>query len=637
MDADITEAVGAPAARGGRRGPYAALRDRLTAPTRFEGVFPPALRRLGVIWVCVTVPLITVASTFVHDQASYIFVFVFLASGCFTTPALVVAWPSVRWAPEQDRGAFRLWYLALGLTYLTGVAMLAGLVDPSATANALGLPLVAVIAALFTVGVVRLVRNRSGHRALSIDVIEAAMSLVAVVSPCVLVWGDSVLGADAAWFAVPAALATIALVSGAYWTLVLLVRMGPGAGPREICHVTLTVLGVADAGAQVAQGVSGFTLPAPPLIALHATCMAMLLLIPLHQPRTVLRGLDRLPPQAQVRGGGLAALLTLAGLPVLLVATAWQADRKPWATSYSLGVVTLLLVLAALRHLATVRETRRLYARVERASDERRELLARMMQRADDDRHRVAAQLHEQAVSAYASFVSFIQACGAPGPTASSSPLAGASAVVRDDLARHADSLRHLMLAIQPLESGRTGSETLAAPIQAYVYSLYDDRRAPRLTVDIADGLVLDWITETIVLRIVQEAVRNVWRHSGAAAVDVSIGMGARGVEVRVTDDGVGFDPAASLFESGIAAMRSFAAVMEGDLRVDSAPGAGTTVMARLGAVGNGQARRNPNPSLPADDGDELDVDDDLPDDIEPGQAEPRPLLRLVQGRGVSR
>src|SRR6185503_19074676 len=96
--------------------------------------------------------------------------------------------------------------------------------------------------------------------------------------------------------------------------------------------------------------------------------------------------------------------------PVLLVVTLALQDERPWATGFSLGVVAVLLVLAALRQLAAVRETQRIYTQVERAATDRRDLLVRMMRRSDDDRHRVAAQLHEQAISAYATFVSFLQA-----------------------------------------------------------------------------------------------------------------------------------------------------------------------------------------------------------------------------------
>jgi signal transduction histidine kinase len=578
----------------GRLGTLDRVQRALSTPSRFDGAFSPLVRRLGLIYVCVAVPFVTVLSIGVHGQRDYLFAFVFFASGAFTTPALVVASIGLRRAPLADRRWFELWFLGLVLTYATGVGILIGLPTRWHAANRAGGPIVALIASLFIMTCVGMVRERSGRRALTVDVLEAAMALVVIVAPCALVWGDRVLDAEASWFAMPAALALVAVVAGAYWTIVLLVRLGPEAGMLEASGVVLTLVGGADAAAQLAQGIAGFVLPAPPLIAVHATCMAMLFLLPLHLPRTASTGgLDRLPPQAQVRGGGLVALVTLVGVPVLLATTAWTAHRTSWATPFALGALAVLLVLGALRHLASVRETRRLYAQVEKASDERRALLARVMERADEDRHRVAAQLHEQAVSAYASFVSFIQACGpgGPGGPRPGGPLNGASTLVRDDLARHADSLRQLMLAIQPLESSDRGSPTLAAPIHAYLDNLYGDRRAPRLTVRVQDGLVLDWITETIALRIVQEAVRNVWRHSGAHRVEVSIATvrdetaAVDPIEVRVADDGVGFHPAATLFESGIAAMREFAAVLGGSATVTSAPGAGTIVTARLGGA----------------------------------------------------
>ncbi|HEY8523607.1 MAG TPA: ATP-binding protein [Acidimicrobiales bacterium] len=543
-------------------------------------------------------------SAWASGPRAYILVFVILASGSFTTPALVVTAMGLRRVPESDRIWARSWFAGLVLTYAAGLAMLAGLATGWRLGNAFGGPLVMVISGLYITTIMGMVRSRSGRLAMTVDVLEGAMALVVVIAPCVLLWGETVLHAEADWFVIPAALALIAVVVGAYWSIVLYVRMGPGAGVIGPLGVVLTLVGSVDAAAHVAQGVSGFTLPAPPLIALHAVCMAMLLLVPLHLPRRQSSGLDRLPPQAQVRGGGLVALLTLVGVPLLLAAVAFTPADQGWAVPFALGAMGLLLVLGALRHLASVRETRRLYQQVERASAERRALLARLLRRADEDRHRVAAQLHEQAVSAYASFVSFLQACGpngqagatgadqhqhpAAGPGGIPSPLANASTLVRDDLARHADSLRHLMLAIQPLESegaGEGGSDSLAAPIHAYLDSLYGDRRAPRLTVEVQDGVVLDWMTETIALRIIQEAVRNVWRHSEADNVDVWIGQVDGAVELRITDDGVGFDPDAALFESGIGAMRSFAAVLGGRAAVTSAPGEGTTVTARLGAA----------------------------------------------------
>ena len=227
------------------------------------------------------------------------------------------------------------------------------------------------------------------------------------------------------------------------------------------------------------------------------------------------------------------------------------------------------------------------------------------MQRTDEDRHRVAAQLHEQAVSAYASFVSFVQAHA--GGAVGGGGVGGASVQVRGDLRDQAESLRQLMLAVRPLEVDRPRSTSLATPVRAYVDGLYRDRPPPALQVTVADDVVLDWTTETLVLRITQEAVRNVWRHSRAGRIDVEVRGDGPAVEVCVTDDGVGFAPEAVLFESGIAAIRGFAALGQGSLRIESRPGEGTRVVARLGDVpvppataGVGAAGDGPSPPTPA-------------------------------------
>jgi signal transduction histidine kinase len=562
--------------------------------------FSPRVRRIGVLYVCVTLPLVALAGTMVHGQTSYIRAWVYLASGIYTTPALVVTWLTLRRVDQGNRGRWTMWFLGLILTYTTGLGMLAGLATHSGKANSTGAPVVALVVLLFVAVLIGLVRSCSGRRALSVDLAEWAMSLVALAAPAALLWGDDIVSSDHDWWTVPAALATLGALSGFYWVTVLYMRLRPERTVQELTvlriGIALAVIGVVDGAAQVAQGLSDFTLPSPPLVALQAGCMSGLLLVPLFLPVQLSPGYHRLPPQAQVRGAGLAPVMTLVSLPVLLVATLAVRDQHRWATAFSLAVVALLLVIAVLRHLAAVHETRALYALVEKASDERRDLLAKVIQRMNDDRHAVAAQLHEQAMSAYATFVSFMTS-RSPVDHGSPTAMASASNLLRDDLARQAESLRQLMLAIRPMAMERSRSESLRAPIQAYVDSLYGDNPAPRLDVSVDDNLMLDWITETIVSRIVQEALRNVWRHSSATYVTVSIQAAGDLVEVRVQDDGLGFDPDTNLFESGIAAMRSFAAFGNGTLEVESAPGGGTTVLARLGE--EPPARPEPAPKVP--------------------------------------
>jgi signal transduction histidine kinase len=566
-----------------------------------EGVFSPRWRRVAVLYVCLTLPLVGLIGSQADNQETYIRIFV-TGGGLYATPGLLVAWLTMRRVSAGDRWRWRLWFAGLVVTYLIGQALVVGTHTDWWPANPLGLP-ATVVSTLLLLGVVMgLVRTRSGRLALSVDVTECAMVMVVLTAPAVLLWADDVTSAADSWYTVPAAMATLGSLVGFYWTAVLYMRLRPrrstgadddgGDEPRpervplELTVVriglALTFLGTVDGAAQVAQGVSGFTLPSVPLMAVHGMCLSMVLLFPVFLPRQISSGYHRLPPQAQVRGAGLAPLLTLAGLPVLFLVTVVEWDRRAWVPLFTLGVVGLLAFLAVVRQLVGVHETRRLYAQVEKASDDRRDLLARLIQQMSNDRHSVAAQLHEQAMSAYATFVSFVTARSS-ADLWSPDAMTGASGLLGDDLAKQAESLRQLMLAIRPMAMERSASDSLGPPIQAYLDSLYGDAPTPALDVAVDEDVVLDWITETIVSRIVQESIHNIWRHSSARHVTVTIGAVDGQVEVRVRDDGAGFDPTANLFESGIAAMRSFAAFTNGSLHIESRPGAGTTVVARLG------------------------------------------------------
>jgi signal transduction histidine kinase len=534
----------------------------------------------------VTLPVVAVVAVFATTPGRYIVVYALVASGLYTTPALLHTWLAARRAPRPDDVVWWMWLAALVLMYGMGCGMILGVATGVRAGTVAGAAAVAVISLLLMGAVVTMVRSRSGGRAMSVDLVESLMSVIVIVAPLALVFGPRVLDAEAPWYAIPAAIAVPCSVFGVYWAALLYLRLAGDSGAIATIGVALAVLGLINSIGQTAQGITGFALPAVPLLVLQALCMCLLSLIPLYVPDRISPGLDRLPPQGQVRGAWLPAALVLVGLPVLLVTTLALHHTESWATNYSLGVVVVLLVLAALRQLAAVRETRRLYHRLETVNDTRRELLAQVMQHSDDDRHRVAAQLHEQAVSAYATFVSFMQTSALVG-AGTRAPMAGASALVRDELGKQAESLRQLMLAVQPLAADgwdQRPSRGLTAAIRAYVDSLYGDRKVPCLTVDVDGALVLDWSTEAIVLRIVQEAVSNVRRHSRASHVVVTIRADGAVVEVQVADDGRGFDVGATLFESGIEVMRSCAGLADGSLAIDSAPGRGTRVTARLGS-----------------------------------------------------
>jgi signal transduction histidine kinase len=80
------------------------------------------------------------------------------------------------------------------------------------------------------------------------------------------------------------------------------------------------------------------------------------------------------------------------------------------------------------------------------------------------------------------------------------------------------------------------------------------------------------------ILRVAQEALANVGRHARAGSVLVSLGSVHGQVELRIQDDGAGFDPNHSDRGQGIANMRARAEEFGGKFYLASGPGNGTSV-----------------------------------------------------------
>ena len=85
---------------------------------------------------------------------------------------------------------------------------------------------------------------------------------------------------------------------------------------------------------------------------------------------------------------------------------------------------------------------------------------------------------------------------------------------------------------------------------------------------------------ETAIYRIVQEALTNATKHGHAGRAIVEIHEHEDTVHVEVRDDGIGFDASTDTSGFGLLGMRERVELLDGTLRVDSAPGAGTTVSA---------------------------------------------------------
>ncbi|MGB2583080.1 MAG: PAS domain S-box protein [Dehalococcoidia bacterium] len=90
---------------------------------------------------------------------------------------------------------------------------------------------------------------------------------------------------------------------------------------------------------------------------------------------------------------------------------------------------------------------------------------------------------------------------------------------------------------------------------------------------------------ELVLFRIVQEALRNVWRHSQATSAQVLVEFQDGKTMITVKDNGKGFQlqsPMGDLTKTGklgLAGMKERARLLGGSLKVESEPGKGTTVI----------------------------------------------------------
>jgi|SRR6185503_7235761 len=87
---------------------------------------------------------------------------------------------------------------------------------------------------------------------------------------------------------------------------------------------------------------------------------------------------------------------------------------------------------------------------------------------------------------------------------------------------------------------------------------------------------------EDNLLRICEEAVANAAKHAHPTQVDVSLAFDAKSVQLRVRDNGCGFDPTrAGVLKNGhfgLLGIKERVAALFGTLSVDSGPGRGTSL-----------------------------------------------------------
>jgi signal transduction histidine kinase len=139
---------------------------------------------------------------------------------------------------------------------------------------------------------------------------------------------------------------------------------------------------------------------------------------------------------------------------------------------------------------------------------------------------------------------------------------------------RNASVVRNISLLLRPTMLDDLGL------IPALKWLAREVSRTGTMAVEVIADSFTDDIPEehrTCVFRVVQEALRNATRHSGALQTRVFVQEENGWLRLSIQDDGKGFAPS---FETGLGILGMQERVMNlaGTMKLDSTPGRGTTI-----------------------------------------------------------
>ena len=294
-----------------------------------------------------------------------------------------------------------------------------------------------------------------------------------------------------------------------------------------------------------------------------------------------LTGVTPLPPPSVLpRSQAVAgAPLHIAGKVIGVVSVA--SDRPGHFTEEDLE----LLLLVADR-VAPAIERARLVETAHAAHERLGALSRRLLMAQEEERRRLAGELHDelgQVLTAVKINLESLERLSSAPPV--SAHLGDAIASVDHAM----QTVRDLALDLRPSVLDDLG---LPAALRSHLDRVARDARLEaHLSIDAVPHLATE--LETACFRVAQEALTNIARHARASQVWLDLHLVAGGLELRVRDDGAGFDaPAArrralSGASMGILGMEERVSLLGGELELVTRPGAGTEVRARFPMIRN--------------------------------------------------
>ncbi len=216
---------------------------------------------------------------------------------------------------------------------------------------------------------------------------------------------------------------------------------------------------------------------------------------------------------------------------------------------------------------------------IEQAESMHRLLLEHELSAQEEERRRIARELHDEAGQLLTALLVGLRALEDARKLAD---VKVQGRRLREITAHAIDEVGRLARGLHPTVLDDHG---LAFALSRYVTEYSKTHNiAANLTLDELDARDLSPAVQIALYRILQEALTNVARHSGAESVSIRFARLGAALEIAVIDDGRGFDAKAVAISShrlGIQSMRERAAMLGGTVRITTS-GKGTKLLVQV-------------------------------------------------------
>jgi signal transduction histidine kinase len=283
-------------------------------------------------------------------------------------------------------------------------------------------------------------------------------------------------------------------------------------------------------------------------------------------------------------GRALLALVGLNLVPLYFIVSG-RLNGHPQAVAITVLFVLITIAFAGVLGVwidRIIRQSRDRADLIEQLETTRAELAqAHRMQGMLAERQRMAGEIHDTLAQGFTSILMLLQAAD-PLVTEESArrPLELAIRTARENLAE----ARALVAALPPVA---LDSAPLPDALQRLAGQLGEELGIPVTYETRGEIRSLAAGTEVVLLRATQEAFANIRKHAAARSASVRLEYDLQAVRLRVSDDGVGFDPQfAKDGHFGLRGIRDRATQIGGCARIDSAPGEGSILTIELPTAG---------------------------------------------------